>query len=406
MSKYITHTLPNGLRIIHCPTTSKVAYCGIAVNAGSRDEEDGKYGLAHFVEHTIFKGTTRRRAWHILNRMELIGGELNAYTSKEETLLYSIFPVNHYARAIELIGDLITNSVFPEAELSKEREVVIDEINSYRDNPSEAVYDDFEDMIFSNSKLGHNILGTENDLNNIGSSDCRDYINRLYVPSNMAFFSMGNIEPTKLMRMVERHLGGMSNSLNRPERIAPARISPFFETRKIDAHQSHTIIGAPLFGMYDDRKYALLLLNNIIGGPGMNSLLNVSLRERRGYVYTVESSATLFTDCGLFAIYFGCDDLHVKPCIRIIKNHIDRLSNHALSPRALDAAKKQYLGQMLVSMENGEGSALSLGKGLLFFNKVSTIEETSNKILSLTPSEIQDIATIIGTENSSILTMS
>ncbi|MEG0011208.1 MAG: pitrilysin family protein [Muribaculaceae bacterium] len=404
-SKYFTHILPNGLRIVHCPTNSKVAYCGIAVNTGSRDEEEGRYGLAHFVEHTIFKGTSHRRAWHILNRMELVGGELNAYTSKEETQLYSIFPAEHYNRAIELIGDLIANSVFPEVELTKEREVVIDEINSYLDNPSEAIYDDFEDKMFCGSKLGHNILGTESDLANMSSEDCRNYLDRLYVPSNMAFYSMGDIAPEKLVRMVERHLGGLKNGLNRPARIIPATVAPFNKIRHIDAHQSHTIVGAPIFGMYDNRKYALSLLNNILGGPGMNSLLNVSMRERRGYVYTVESSATMFTDCGVFAIYFGCDDCHTKPCMRIIRNQLDALSTRPFSAKALDAAKKQYLGQILVSMDNGEGSALALGKAMLFFNRVNSIEETTNCIKSITAAEIQDMATLIGASNSSTLTM-
>ncbi len=403
--QYITHTLTNGLRIIHAQVPSKVAYCGIAINGGSRDEASGKFGLAHFVEHTIFKGTTHRRAWHINNRMESVGGELNAYTSKEETLLYSIFPGENFNRAVELIADLVKNSVFPECELAKEREVVLDEASSYRDSPSEAVYDDFEDMIFSNHGLGHNILGSESCLRSISSEDCRTFIDQLYVPTNMVFFSVGDFPAHKIIKLVEREFGAMSNPLTRIERVVPSKVTPFQVIQSAESHQSHTIYGAPIFGMYDNRKYAMALLTNMIGGNGMNSLLNVALRERRGYVYTVEAATTLFTDTGLFTIYFGSDDCHVKPCLRIIRKQIEQLANDVLSDKALDMAKRQYAGQLIVSNENRENVALSLGKGMLYFNKVSPIDEISERIYSITKTEIQEAASLLVPELASTLTL-
>ena len=271
-------TLSNGLRVVHIASDSEVAYCGLAVNAGSRDELPGKWGLAHFVEHTIFKGTRRRRAWHIINRMERVGGELNAYTTKEETMVYSIFPREHFARATELIADLVANSQFPAAELAKEREVVLDEVDSYLDSPAEAIYDDFEDLIWKGSALGHNILGVEADLLTITGDDCRDYLDRLYVPENMVFFALGNMRHDVVARSAERYMGALNHRLNRTVRTAPAIVTPFHHSKAIDSHQSHTIYGVPVCSMYDDSRYAMSLLSNILGGPGMNSLLNVAIR--------------------------------------------------------------------------------------------------------------------------------
>lgn len=404
-SNYFTHTLPNGLRIVHQQVDSPVGYCGIAVNAGSRDESADKFGIAHFVEHTIFKGTKRRKSGHINNRMERVGGELNAYTAKEETMVYSIFPSMHYERAIELLGDLILNSIFPHNELEKEREVVLDEIDSYRDMPSEAIYDDYEDLIFLGNGLGHNILGTDETLKSMTSEDCRRFLDYLYVPSNMVFFSLGNIDFARLCRYVERHFGGMNHVENRIPRVIPEIKLPAQKHISIDAHQSHTIYGVPTFGMYDDRKYALALLNNILAGPGMNSLLNVALREKRGYVYTVESTSTLFTDNGVLTIYFGCDDYHVKPCLRLTSNIIDDLANHPLTAKRLDMAKQQYLGQLLVSIDSKDAWAISLGKSMLYFNRCSTVAEISEKINAITPQQVQDMAQMLVKDNATVLTM-
>ena len=404
-SKYYTHILPNGLRLIHVPTTSHVAYCGLSINAGSRDDLAGKAGLAHFVEHTIFKGTKHRRSWHILNRMERVGGELNAYTTKEGTALYSIFPCEHFERAVELISDLVANSQFPETELNKEREVVLEEIDSYRDTPMEAVYDDFEDLLFADSAMGHNILGNEQDLNNISADDCRFYLDTQYVPENMVFFAMGNIKSDRLFRIVEKHLGPLNHKLDRASRITPIETSVFNKTINIDSHQAHTIVGKQLFSMHDDRRYAAFLLNNILGGQGMNSLLNVAIREKRGYAYTVESSLSLLSDCGFFEIYFGSDEHHVAPSLRIINRTIEELATKPLSEKNLQAAKRQYLGQLLVSSENKEAMALSLGKTYLYHNNIMTDSQLAEHINALTAQQIMDCAALLDPATCSILTM-
>lgn len=404
-TKFYTHTLSNGLRLVHVPTVSPVGYCGLSVNAGSRDDLAGKAGLAHFVEHTIFKGTKHRRSWHILNRMERVGGELNAYTTKEGTALYSTFPCEHFERAIELVADLVANSRFPENELVKEREVVLEEIDSYRDTPMEAAYDDFEDLLFEGSPLGHNILGNEQDLNNITAEDCRHYLDTQYVPENMVFFAMGNIKTERLFRIVEKYFGVMNHRLERKPRTSPADIPVFHREVDIESHQAHTIVGKKVFSMYDDRKYAALLLNNILGGPGMNSLLNVAIRERRGYVYTVESSLSLLSDCGIFQIYFGSDERHVKPSLRIISNILEELASKPMSENALQAAKRQYLGQLLVSGENKEAVALSLGKNFLYHNHIMTDGELAEHIKALTPQQLMDSAALLAYDTCSVLTL-
>lgn len=405
MAKHYTHTLSNGLRLVHVPSASRVAYCGLAINAGSRDDLPGKSGLAHFVEHTIFKGTKHRRSWHILNRMERVGGELNAYTTKEGTALYSIFPCEHFERAIELIADLVANSQFPDNELAKEREVVLEEIDSYRDTPMEAAYDDFEDLLFAGSPMGHNILGNEEELNNITANDCRYYLDTQYVPGNMVFFATGNIKSDRLFRIAEKYLGVLNHKLDRAERIVPADVPVFHKTVNIDSHQAHTIVGKKIFSMHDERKYAAFLLNNIIGGPGMNSLLNVAIREKRGYVYTVESSLSLLSDCGLFQIYFGSDNQHVAPSLRIINRTLEDLATKPMSEKALLSAKKQYLGQLLVSSENKESMALSLGKNYLYHNSVMSDVQLSEHINALTPQQIMDCAALLDPATCSILTL-
>ena len=404
MEAFQTHILPNGLKIIHEPCRSGVAYFGVAVNVGSRDEDASLLGMAHFVEHTIFKGTKHRKSYHIVNRMERVGGEINAYTSKEETMVYSVFPSQYYDRAMELIADLVQHSQFPASELNKEREVVLDEVNSYLDTPSEAVYDDFEDLLFAGSGLGHNILGCETTLRTFTPEMCRTFIDRHYVPANMALFSAGDIDFARLCRLAEKHFGSLKNELQRIERVAPQVVAPFHIKREIDGYQSHTIYGAQVFGMYDSRKYALTLLNNILGGPGMNSLFNLSLRARRGYVYTVESSTTLFTDSGEFNVYFGCDSHHVKPCLRLIGGIIEDIAEHGISAVALDRAKRQYTGQLLIASENRESTSLSLGKSMLFYGKASTIAEISDRIKHVSSEVVREVASLLTPDKASTLT--
>ena len=398
------HTLANGLRLVHVHRQSPVAWCGLAVNAGSRDELEGQYGLAHFVEHTIFKGTKRRSSTRINNRMEQVGGELNAYTTKESTMLYCIFPVEHLERAVELIADLVENSVFPKHELSTELDVVLEEVASYRDSPSEAVYDDFEDMLFAGSQLGHNILGEEKDLRLLTSGHCLDWLKRLYVPSNMVFFSLGSTPAEKVFRLAERFFSVLSHAKQGIKRKAPVSLEPQRKLVDLGLHQSHTIVGVRVKGMYDDERYAMSLVNNILGGPGTNSLLNVSLREKRGLVYTVESSLVTFTDCGMVQIYLGCEHDKLKKALRLIDNTIDSLAQAPMSARRLDAYKRQYCGQMLVASDSAEVATMAAGRGLLYYNAVSTLQENIDCILGVTPEQVQQAAQQLVLDRCSVLT--
>ena len=398
------HTLSNGLRMVHVQRNSPVAWCGLAVNAGSRDEAVGQYGLAHFVEHTIFKGTKRRSSTRINNRMEQVGGELNAYTTKESTMLYCIFPVEHLERAVELLADLVENSVFPKHELVTELDVVLEEVASYRDTPSEAVYDDFEDMLLAGSQLGHNILGEEKDLRRLTSGHCLDWLKRLYVPGNMVFFSLGSMTPDRVFLLAEKYFGILSHSKRGIRRKAPVEIAPQRKVVELGLHQSHTIVGARVPGMFDNSRFAFALLNNILGGPGMNSLLNVSLREKRGLVYTVESSLVTFADCGMVQIYLGCEHEKLKKAIKLIGNTIDSLAQSPLSERRLDAYKRQFSGQLLVASDSAEFIALGAGRGLLYYKTVSTLQQNINSILGVTPAQLQQAAQQLALENCSILT--
>ena len=403
-NKIYYETLPNGLAMVHVATMSQVAWCGLAVNAGSRDEDEGQYGLAHFVEHTIFKGTLHRRSWHILNRMESVGGELNAYTTKEGTMLYSVFPEQHLKRAIDLLADLVQWSVFPQEELDRERDVVLEEAASYRDTPSDAVFDDFEDLMFVGSQLGHNILGVKEDLERLTSEDCMRYLKTLYVPTNMVFFSVGPERPERVFRMVERYFGAMSHSVAERHRSVPPTVAPFKQVIEIGTHQAHTVVGARVPDRNSPLRYAVMLLNNILGGPGMNSLLNVELRERRGYVYSVESTLTLLSDCGWISIYLGCDPDDVRSSMRVIDRITNRLSNELLPERRLDAYKRQYCGQLVVAADSAEFLAMNAGRGLLYRGQVATPDETIARIQAVTPEDIAQAAAYLSSEKLSSLT--
>ncbi len=407
MEEYQSHILSNGLTIIHQQRDSKVSYCGVAVKAGSRDECAEQFGVAHFVEHTIFKGTKRRKSWHILNCMESVGGELNAYTTKEETNVYSAFPSEYYPKAVDLLADLVCNSQFPQTELDKERDVVLDEIASYRDQPADAVYDDFEDLIFAGSGLGHNILGTSESLDRLGSEECMQFLSRHYRGECMVFFSYGDIAFEKLCRLVEKKFQFATNG--KKEMVYEndkniVDIAQFNKTIKLGNHQSHTIFGAKTFSMYDDRRFALSVLNFMLAGPGMNSLLNVALREKRGYVYTVESNTTLYSDTGLLAIYFGCDAHHVSPCLRIIRHTLEDIASGKLTQYKLDAVKRQIVGQLLLSTDNHENMALGLGKAMLNYRRVMSLKETCEQLSTVTLTQISTLSEQI-LKKASVLTL-
>lgn len=389
---YFSHTLPNGLRLVHLPSDSPVSYCGFAVNAGTRDEEAHEFGLAHFVEHMLFKGTEKRKSWHILNRMENVGGELNAYTTKEETFVYSIFMEEHYNRAFELMADLMFHSRFPEQEIEKEVDVILDEINSYDDSPSELIFDEFENLLFDGHTLGHNILGDEKSLLGFTSATGLSFMNRFYVPENMVFFSMGRISFKKVVKMAENYLGDITLPLAARNRVAPPVIPSKVHKEHKDTHQAHVLIGGRAYSMHDEKRLPLFLLNNILGGPGMNNRLNVSLREKNGLVYNVESNVTSYTDTGLASIYFGTDPKNREKAARLVHKELARFRDVKLSTSQLAVAKKQVIGQLGVSGDNNEGLFLGLGKSFLHYNRYDTLPEVFKKVEKLTAGEILEVA--------------
>ena len=388
----LTHTLPGGLRIVHLPTDTDVAYCGLAVDAGTRDEDEDESGLAHFVEHMLFKGTQRRRAWHILNRMESVGGDLDAYTTKEETFLYSVFPAPHLERAVELIADLATNARFPAAEIEKEREVILDEIRSYEDAPAELIFDEYESMLFDGHPLGRPILGNKRALRRFDTLRGQSFMTRYYAAPNMVFFSMGPTDFRRVVRVAERHFAALPTVGSPHRRTPPAEAAPRETISRKRTHQSHVILGARACNLFDARHAPLYLLNNILGGPGMNSRLNVALRERRGLVYGVESNLTCYTDAGLCTIYFGTDPRNRMQALDIVRAELARLRDRRLSPTQLAAAKKQAVGQLRVAGDNREGLFLSLGKSFLRFGRCDTPAETARRIEEVTADEIFAVA--------------
>ena len=389
---YNEYTLPNGLRIIHEPTLSKVAYCGFAIDAGTRDEAANEQGMAHFVEHLIFKGTVKRKAWHILNRMENVGGDLNAYTNKEETVVYSAFLTEHLERALELLGDIVFHSTFPQHEIEKETEVIIDEIQSYEDTPSELIFDDFEDMIFRNHPLGRNILGKPELLRSFRTEDVLSFTCRFYQPGNMVFFVQGQYDFRRIIRLAEKYLSDVPAGEVNSRRVPPPLYAPEHLMVAKDTHQAHVMIGSRGYNAYDDKRTALYLLNNILGGPGMNSKLNVSLRERRGLVYNVESNLTSYTDTGAFCIYFGTDVEDMDTCLKLTYKELKRMRDTKMTSSQLAAAKKQVIGQLGVSGDNREGLFLGLGKSFLHYNRYDTLPEVFAKVEKLTAGEIREVA--------------
>ena len=462
--KYNTYTLDNGLRIIHLPSDSKVVYCGYQINAGTRNEEPGEEGLAHFCEHVTFKGTERRKAWHILNCLESVGGDLNAYTNKEGTVYYSAILKEHIARAVDLLSDIVFHSVYPQAEIDKEVEVICDEIESYNDSPAELIYDEFENILFKGSPLGHNILGTAEQVRAFKTEDALRFTRKLYRPDNAIFFAYGDIDFKKLVKLIQKALGEcpkgrelacsadcksaetpteeriaektpteerIAEKTPTEERIAektpteeritegtPTGETPTEEMEAGDAnhkvqsskfnvqskvagqtivmqkntHQAHVMIGTQAYDVNDDRRMPLYLLNNMLGGPGMNAKLNLALREHNGLVYTVESTMVSYGDTGTWSIYFGCDEHDVKRCLRLVRKELDKFMQKPLSDAQLKAAKKQIKGQIGVACDNRENFALDFGKSFLHYGWEKNVDRLYEQVDEITAAQIQAVA--------------
>lgn len=389
---YNTHTLPNGLRIIHTPSSTSVAYCGYAINAGTRDELPHEAGLAHFVEHMLFKGTTKRRAWHILNRMENVGGDLNAFTNKEETVVYSAFLKKDFTRALELLTDIVFHSTFPQHEINKERGVILEEIDCYRDNPAELIFDDYESTLFANHPLGHNILGDEHSLQKFTTQSGLDFTCRYYCPANAILFVYGNIPFSRIVMWAERFTANIPSGKVNDMRIAPEAYTPRNVSFSRHTHQNHVMIGCVGYPATHRKRIGLYLLNNMLGGPGMNSRLNLALREHSGLVYNVESNLTAYTDTGVFGIYFGCDAHDTDRCIELTHRELRRLSDSPLTTMQLAAAKKQLIGQVGVASDNFENFALGMAKTYLHYGTYEEPEALYRRIEALTAQELWEIA--------------
>lgn len=392
MKTFTYHTLSNGLRMIHLRTASPVAYCGFAINAGARDENTDEYGLAHFVEHTLFKGTVKRKARHILNRMENVGGDLNAYTSKEETFIYSVFMEKDFERAVELISDLIIHSQFPENELRKERNIILDEILSYEDSPSDLIFDDFENLLFDGHPLGHHILGDKQSLDSFDSSSGKSFLYRFYTAGNMVFFSMSKADFNSIKKVAEKYLADIPSQMYKAHRHKPGQIRPQHIQSKKETHLAHIITGGRTYSMYSEKKFPMFLLNNILGGPGMNSRLNVSLREKHGLVYNVESGITSYTDTGVFAVYLGTDRKNRDRTISLVEKEMAGLRTKKLTATQLTVAKKQAIGQLGIASDNREQVFLGLGKSFLHHNSYEVLSEVFRKIENITSEQILEVA--------------
>lgn len=384
--------LPNGIRIIHKQVPANVAHLGVIIDAGTRDELPDQSGLAHLIEHMIFKGTHRRKAFHILSRLENVGGELNAYTSKEETCVYASFLHAHYPRALELFADIITQSTYPDKELEKEKDVVIDEINSYKDNPSELIFDDFETLLFRDHPMGRNILGTPETVRKLRRTDIMEFLHRNYQPQHMVISSVGNISMNRLLVLINKNFGFLTGNENRATRLSVGAYQPTIRTEALSNFQAHCIIGAPAYDVFDKKKTALALLINILGGPGMNSRLNLKIREKYGYCYNIEAHYHPYSDGGYFNIYLGTDMEYLEKTVKLALKELNLLRTTRLGALQLHRAKLQIAGQLAIALESNAGEMISMGKSHLYFEKVDSYRQVMEKINALTDVRLLEVA--------------
>ena len=392
MRTFHQHTLPNGLQLIHEPSPTNVVYCGYIIAAGTRNEDEADSGMAHFCEHMTFKGTERRRAWHVRNNLERVGGDLNAFTNKEITVFYATVQKEDFPRAVDLLSDIVFHSIYPQSEIDKEVEVIIDEIDSYNDSPAERIYDDFEEMLFRGHGLGRNILGKAGRLREYQTGDALRFTHKFYTPNNATFFVLGQVDFDKVIKYVDKH----TSALHRIEVAKPLMPLPRYKAETTvcerDTHQAHVLMGNRGYSMSHGDRTALFLLNNILGGPGMNSLLNVSLREKHGLVYNVESNTFCYQDTGVWSIYFGCEEGKVERCRHLVTRELEALCSNTMSERTLQMAKKQLTGQILIAGDNFESYALALGKTFALTGLHRDVDKICERIRSTTAADILRVA--------------
>ena len=418
MTKYNTYTLKNGLRIIHLPSPSQVVYCGYQIAAGTRNESSGEEGIAHFCEHMTFKGTERRNAIQIINALEGVGGELNAFTNKEDTVFYAAISKEHFSQAVDILTDIVFHSQYPQHEIEKEVEVICDEIESYNDSPAELIYDDFENIIFEGHPLGHNILGNAEQLRTYTTEDALRFVRRNYRTNNAIFFAYGDVDFAKICKSVECRTDSVECRVENVEFATAAEIScgavarsssagllpegrknsklytlnSQLIVRQLSTHQSHVMLGTRAYDIHHPMRIPLYLLNNILGGPGMNARLNISLRERNGLVYTVESTMVSYSDTGIWCIYFGCDSHDIKRCLKLVRRELDKMMQKPLSASLLRNAKRQLKGQIAIACDNREQFALDFGKSFLHYGWEKDITHLYESIDKVTAEDIQKVA--------------
>ncbi len=390
--EFFVHTLPNGIRCVLKSVRSAVCYCSMTIGAGSRDEMAGERGVAHLLEHTIFKGTQRRKAYQVNCRLENLGGEINAFTTKEETVVHATVLRGDFAKAVELMDDIIFHSTFPREEVEKEKEVIYDEINMYKDSPDERIYDDFEDLLFEGSELGHNILGSKREVAKLHTEQIRSFVERNYTTDRMVFAAIGNISPRRFVATMERYFGAERATSRNSQRAVPERVERFSKTITRQQHQVREVMGARAYALDDRRRLALILMTNILGGPSAASRLNVALRERRALTYCVEALYTPLSDCGMFSIYFSCEKDKLERCREVIAEELHRIQCEPLSLRQLAIAKRQFIGGFSIAAENNEAYMLSVGKSYLSFGAVDSLEEVYRKVEEITPEDIMAVA--------------
>lgn len=380
------------MRILHIPTKSDVAYCGVIANTGTRDELQNEHGMAHLLEHLFFKGTKKRSQYQVMNCLETVGGELNAYTTKEETVVYSIALKRDFSRAVDLIMDIIFNSTINEDELQKEKEVVKDEIDSYLDAPAESIIDDLEEVLFDRTSLGRNILGTKDSLDLITSDKLIDFYKRCYTTDELLFFSMGDFTVSYVEKLVGKYISHILPSTREFARVSPAEYIPKKMEIIRNTAQVHCVIGGRAPSISEDEKYAFFLLNNILGGPNMTSKLNMSLREKNALVYQVDSQYQTYSDTGLWYVYLGTDREDLPKAKRLVYKEMNKLIDSEISQSLLNRSKRQIIGQLILSQENRENTILSSAKQFMAFNKVSDIEEVKEKYMAVTAKEVLEMA--------------
>jgi predicted Zn-dependent peptidase len=403
---YQLHTLPNGIRIAHkqVPYT-QIAHCGIMLDIGSRDELPFQQGLAHFWEHMAFKGTEKRSSFHIINRLENVGGELNAYTTKEKICFHASVLDAHFDKALELLADITFHSVFPEKQIEREKNVILEEMSMYVDSPEDAIQDDFDQLVFAGHSLGSNILGTAETVNSFDKEHLSKFINDNIDTERIVVSSVSRLPFSKVIRVAEKYLGDIPPRKTSRQRTAPGIYTPIIQQKERSISQAQCAMGQPAYALLDDRRLAFFMLINLLGGPGMNSRFNLSLREKYGFVYSIEGNYTPYLDTGFMGIFFGTEPKQLAKSISLINKELKKVREVPLSTLQLHQTKVQLMGQLAMSEESNMSFMLMMAKSLLDTGKVDSLAEIFAEIHDITSTQLQDIAQeMFNPENFSYLT--